>query len=78
VPFLILEMQTPVELLKQRIRKRLQRSDDPAEATIEVLEMQLASAEPLTPEESKQSLVISPELADSEELAPLVASLLGR
>jgi hypothetical protein len=56
----------------------LQRSDDPAEATIEVLEMQLASAEPLTPEESKQSLVISPELADSEELAPLVASLLGR
>jgi uncharacterized protein len=78
VPFLIIEMRTPVELLKQRIRKRLQRSDDPAEATIEVLEMQLASAEPLTPEESKQSLVVSPELADSEELAPLVASRLGR
>jgi aminoglycoside phosphotransferase family enzyme/adenylate kinase family enzyme len=77
VPFLILEMQTPVELLRQRVSKRLQRSDDPAEATVEVLEMQLASAEPLTPEESEQSLVVTPELADSEELAPLVASRLG-
>ena len=77
VPFLILEMRTPVELLKQRVSKRLQRSDDPAEATVEVLEMQLASAEPLTPEESEQSLVVTPELADSEELAPLVASRLG-
>jgi aminoglycoside phosphotransferase family enzyme/adenylate kinase family enzyme len=77
VPFLILEMRTPVELLKQRVSKRLQRSDDPAEATVEVLEMQLASAEPLTPGESEQSLVVNPELADSEELAPLVVSRLG-
>jgi len=78
VPFLILEMRTPVELLRERVAQRLQRSDDPAEATIEVLEMQLASAEPLTPEESEQSLVVTPELANSEELAPLVASRLGR
>ena len=77
VPFLILEMRTPVELLKERVKERLQRSDDPAEATIEVLEMQLSSAEPLRAEESEQSLVVTPELADSVELAPLVASRLG-
>jgi hypothetical protein len=77
LPFLILEMRTPVELLKERVKERLQRSDDPAEATIEVLEMQLSSAEPLRAEESEQSLVVTPELADSVELAPLVASRLG-
>jgi hypothetical protein len=78
VPFLILEMRTPVELLKQRIIERLQRSDDPAEATVEILESQLASAEPLQPAESRQALVVTPELADSEELAALVHSRLMR
>ena len=76
VPYLIIEMQTPVELLRERVSQRLQRSDDPAEATVEVLEMQLASAEPLTPEESQQALVVTPELADSEELATLVKARL--
>ena len=76
VPFLILEMRTPVELLKQRIIERLQRSDDPAEATVEILESQLASAEPLLPAESEHALGVTPELADSEELVTLVHSRL--
>jgi uncharacterized protein len=72
VPFLLLRMQTPVELLKQRIVERLERRDDPAEAGLDVLEAQLASAEPLTPEERANALVVNPELADSSELAGMI------
>jgi aminoglycoside phosphotransferase family enzyme/predicted kinase len=72
VPFLLLDLQTPVEVLRQRITDRLRRSDDPAEATLEVLEAQLASAEPLTADEEPHALVVTPELADSPALADMI------
>lgn len=68
LPFLILEMKTPVDVLRQRVADRLQRGDDPAEADIAVLEAQLASMEALTHEERQHALVITPEVADSAQL----------
>jgi aminoglycoside phosphotransferase family enzyme/predicted kinase len=48
VPFFILPFRERTEILKKRIRSRAQRGDEPSEATVEVLEKQLAIVEDLT------------------------------
>ena len=58
-PFLIISLQTPVEILEKRITRRIENDNDASEATIEVLHKQLAKAEPLGKNEMRHVLVIS-------------------
>jgi predicted kinase len=51
VPFVILAFDADPATLRQRIEERRQEGEDPSEATIDVLEQQLAEREPLGEEE---------------------------
>jgi len=51
VPFAILNCPAPEPVLRARVRQRLEDGHDASEATIDVLEHQLATAEPLAAEE---------------------------
>jgi hypothetical protein len=51
VPFTIADCSAPEPVLRERVMKRLERGRDPSEATIDVLEHQLAHADPLSSEE---------------------------
>lgn len=52
VPLRILDCSAPEAVLRERIRERAARGADPSEATEDVLDAQLASAEPLGPGEA--------------------------
>lgn len=58
-PYLVISLQFPVDILEQRITRRIENDKDASEATLEVLHRQLAKAEPLTEEELQHALVIS-------------------
>ena len=58
VPFLILDCQAPVETLRGRIRSREREARDASEATLPVLERQLATQELLTESEKTYALSI--------------------
>jgi hypothetical protein len=58
VGFTILDLQAPIEELRQRITDRWKKHKDPSEATIEVLELQLSKHQPLTSEERCHRIVI--------------------
>ncbi len=60
-PFLILEMQTPEALLRERVRSRLEKGKDPSEADETVLSSQLEQMEPLAGEESSYALSLVPD-----------------
>ncbi len=51
VPFTIADCSAPEPVLRERVMKRLERGRDASEATIDVLEHQLAHADPLSSEE---------------------------
>jgi len=51
VPFAILDCPAPEAVLRTRVRQRLEGGHDASEATIDVLEHQLATAEPLAADE---------------------------
>jgi aminoglycoside phosphotransferase family enzyme/predicted kinase len=51
VPFAILDCPAPEPVLRERVRQRLEDGHDASEATIDVLEHQLATAEPLAADE---------------------------
>jgi len=57
VPFTILDFIAPVEVLRGRIRKRLEAGSDASEADADVLEHQLRTAEPIAVDE--QSVTVS-------------------
>ncbi len=59
VPFVIFHCEAPVALLRQRIQERQARGLDPSEASIDVLEHQLRSHEPLHADESKNIITIN-------------------
>jgi predicted kinase len=50
-PFTILHLAAPEAVLRERLAQRAAARDDPSEATVEVLDRQLATREPLTPAE---------------------------
>jgi len=58
VPFLILDFHVPLETLRERIAERRARGDDPSEASLAVLERQVALREPLTPAEMAAAVVV--------------------
>jgi len=52
VPFVILDVQAPEALVRERVRRREQEGVDASEAGLAVLERQLAGREPLGPDEA--------------------------
>ncbi len=58
IPLLILSLQAPAALLRQRVRARSRQGTDPSEAGLEVLEHQLASLSSLSGEERDRVLEI--------------------
>jgi predicted kinase len=51
VPFIIADCSAPAAALKERVSRRFEANNDASEATLAVLERQLASDEPLAPDE---------------------------
>jgi predicted kinase len=51
LPCILLEVSAPADKLRERIRQRSMQANDASEAGLEVLEHQLASAEPFTVDE---------------------------
>ena len=61
VPLVILDLQVPLALLQQRIRRRRQAGGDPSDADLAVLAKQLERQEPLTAAEQARSIAIGAE-----------------
>lgn len=57
VPFVILDVRAPEQILRARVAARAATGGDASEADLAVLAHQLATAEPLSPEEQTQVLV---------------------
>jgi len=60
ISFVILDMQTPESLLRQRIRLRRRQDNDPSEADEKVLQLQLENREPLTRQEIGFVIPVTP------------------
>lgn len=61
VPFLILDCEAPADVLRARIRARVDEPDNVSDAGLEVLEMQLHGREPLDPGELAGSIRVTPD-----------------
>lgn len=70
VDFVILDFNAPEQELKRRIMARQQSGSDASEATLDVLEHQLKTAKPFSPEESKH--VISVDTCEKDALHKLL------
>ncbi|WP_275096377.1 AAA family ATPase [Sedimenticola hydrogenitrophicus] len=68
IPFLMLDFRLPEALLRQRIEQRRQHGGDPSEATLVVLERQLATAEPLTADELKSVVAVESDHLPMDEI----------
>ncbi len=73
VTFRILDFRAEETVLRQRIENRMQQSQDPSDADLEVLDHQLRHHDPLTPEE--QPLVISLDTSQGFELEKALTGL---
>ena len=69
-PYAILHYQASVATLRQRVSHRMQREQDASDATLQVLEQQLTSVEPLSHDELTHSISIDTE--QELDLAKLV------
>jgi predicted kinase len=58
LPFIILDVQAPYDLLRERIHERQTRADDASEADLAVLQAQLLRYEPLTGDEQAAAIAI--------------------
>ena len=71
VPLRILAFAAPEALLRERVQRRLQQGGDASEATLEVLQSQLARREPLTAQEEALAVRIdTTQPVDWAELLP--------
>ena len=71
VPLRILAFAAPEALLRERVQRRLQQGGDASEATLEVLQSQLARREPLTAQEEALAVHIdTAQPVDWAELLP--------
>ncbi len=77
VPFVILEFEIAPEVARSRIVLRQQAGKDPSDASLAILEQQLASDEPLTDEERERAVVVPQEARDYEKLAQSVREKLA-
>ena len=71
--FLILDVQAPIPLLKERIGQRNAEGTDPSDATLAVLTNQMAWAEPLGPHELNVSITV--DASDTPKLAGLLQQI---
>ncbi|MFI8480956.1 bifunctional aminoglycoside phosphotransferase/ATP-binding protein [Pseudomonas sp. NPDC078700] len=76
VPFLILSCNAPTEVIAGWLKQRQQEAQDPSDATMQVIEAQLANREPLTSTERVNEQCI--ETNDSASLDSLVARIRQR
>lgn len=67
--FVILDCDAPPEVLRERVAARLRTGGDPSEATLEVLELQLAHREPL--EAGERAFARSASVGDATFIAGL-------
>ncbi|MEW6330881.1 MAG: AAA family ATPase [Pseudomonadota bacterium] len=58
VPFVMLDIRTPEDILRQRLRQRAAQEHEVSEAGLTVLDHQLATREPLTDTEQRQTLCV--------------------
>jgi hypothetical protein len=78
VPCMILDLQAPESLLRERLRQRVRQSREVSEASLAVLLRQLATREPLTADEQRVALTVSPDAAcDIGGLVQKMSSLTG-
>ena len=59
VPFVIFHCDAPIDLLRQRIEQREMRGRDPSEATLQVLEHQLLTQDPLHTDEADNIFTVN-------------------
>jgi aminoglycoside phosphotransferase family enzyme/predicted kinase len=78
VPFLLLDLQAPLELLQRRIVERQRQGEDVSEADLAVLQSQCASAEPLDAAERRSALVIYSRQFPPEGLLQRITEQLNR
>lgn len=67
VPLVILDFQTPVSILRERVLKRHRDQSDASEADLAVLENQLKSAEPFTESELQYVVALKEGCCDNGE-----------
>lgn len=73
VPFVILDVDAPVEVLQARILRRRTRTDNVSDADLGVLQAQLSAREPLDDAESEKALTVTPDQPlDPARLAALI------
>ncbi|MFO1351683.1 MAG: AAA family ATPase [Gammaproteobacteria bacterium] len=78
VPFLILDLQAPREVLSERITRRRRQHDDPSEADLGVLEAQINQQEPLAAEEMGHALAIDAVAVEVDELVNAIQGRVAR
>ncbi len=76
LPFIILDMQAPIECLRRWIVERADEGSDPSEADLAVLERQLRDREPLTATERAEAIVV--DTAHDIDFTALVAAIEAR
>jgi len=75
VPFYIIDLHCPDELLRQRLQTRAEAGGDPSEATLEVLTAQQISADPLSDAEKTKTLPLRCDSAVEGQVAALMGLL---
>jgi uncharacterized protein len=75
VPFLIIDYQASVDTLRRRIKKRAQQRDDVSDATLAVLEHQLATVEPFS--DAEQPFVMKIDTDQAIEVDHIVGRIRG-
>jgi predicted kinase len=76
VPYLILDCNAPEPVIAAWLQQRQSENNDPSDATLEVIQAQLASREPLTAEETLLSKRV--ETNESDSLDKLVRQIRDR
>ncbi|HEX5613342.1 MAG TPA: AAA family ATPase [Burkholderiales bacterium] len=67
--FVLVACEAPLEVLRQRIAARERGGNDASEATVAVLERQIATREPLAPEELAEAIVCDASRPDASQAA---------
>jgi predicted kinase len=74
VPFAIIDCDAPLEVLRERIIRRARQADNVSDADLAVLDAQRGAAEPLSEQERRRALKVSP----GHDLDPgALASMIG-
>ncbi|MBK6470088.1 MAG: AAA family ATPase [Betaproteobacteria bacterium] len=73
LPFVVLDFPATPALLRQRLHERAVRGGDASEADVQVLEMQLRTAEPLRPDERGAVFTVAPSAAAGLPAMPVAA-----